>query len=195
VWEHNNLAQKNLTVVNLEPNEWVILPFVINRFAIQPHRSLLELIRPEGLEKLEAALLHRSGTPFESVPNQHRRTLSLQNASPQEERTPLDCGGSPITAAYSSEIRTSHTPNTLAARQFDGAMEAAFAPGRVSQLPLLLRGREQLVMGLLLHLPPDVQPGQVLTMDLVQRDESGKRILGGLTIEIQVIRSERSGAI
>jgi hypothetical protein len=183
VWEHNNLAQKNLTVVNLVPDEWIILPFVINRFAIQPHRSLLELIRPEGLEKLEAAVLHRSGTPFELAPNQHRRALSLQNASAQEERAPFDCGGSPITAAYSSEIWTSRTPNTLAVRHFDRAVEAAFAPGRVSQLPLLLRGREQLVMSLLLHVPPDVQPGQVLTMDLVKRDEAGRRILGGLAIE------------
>ena len=45
-------------------------------------------------------------------------------------------------------------------------------------------------MGLRLHVPPDVQPGQVLTMDLVQRDETGKRILGGLAIEIYVTQSE-----
>ena len=55
VWENNTLAQKNLTMVNLGPDEWVVLPFVINRFAIRPHHSLLELIRPEGLEKLEAS--------------------------------------------------------------------------------------------------------------------------------------------
>ena len=195
VWEHNNLAQKNLTVVNLVPDEWIIVPFVINRFAIQPHRSLLELIRPEGLANLEAALLHRSGKPFEIVPHQHRRTLPLQNTSLLEESVPLDCGGAPTTATYSSEIWTSRTPNALSAQQFDRAIEAAFAPGRVSQLPLLLRSREQILMGLLLHLPPDVQPGQALTMDLVQRDEAGKRFLGGLTIELHVIRPERNEAI
>jgi len=50
-------------------------------------------------------------------------------------------------------------------------------------------------MGLLLHLPPDVQPGQAFTMDLVQRDEAGERFLGGLTIELHVILPERNEAI
>jgi hypothetical protein len=33
VWEHNNLAQKNLAVVHLVPGDWFLLPFVLNRFA------------------------------------------------------------------------------------------------------------------------------------------------------------------
>jgi len=191
VWDHNNLAQKNLIVVNLVPDEWVVLPFVINRFAVRPHRSLLELIRLEGMEKLEARLLHRTGTPFSSgLDSRDRPYVSLQDTTPQDEASPLDCGGSPAGVAYWGEIWTPRTPNALAARQFDRAMEVAFAPGRVSQLPLELPGGEQLVMGLLLQVPPNVQPGQVLTTDLVQRDEADKRILGGLAIEIHVIRSE-----
>lgn len=65
VWEHNNLAQKNLTVVDVLPNTWFVLPFVIDRLAVRlPRPSLLELLRPKGMEKLEASLVHRSGAPF-----------------------------------------------------------------------------------------------------------------------------------
>jgi hypothetical protein len=58
VWEHNNLAQKNLTIVDLEPNEKLRLPFVISNLgSLLPLQFRLELHRPEHLPKLQASLL------------------------------------------------------------------------------------------------------------------------------------------
>ena len=46
VWEHNNLAQKNLTVVDLLPNAFIILPVTVTNWHpdFKP-RFALEVIR------------------------------------------------------------------------------------------------------------------------------------------------------
>lgn len=43
-----------------------------------------------------------------------------------------------------------------------------------------------MLMGLQLRVPAQVQPGQVLKLDLVLRGEQGLRILGGLAVEMRV---------
>jgi hypothetical protein len=243
VWEHNNLAQKNLSVVNLVPDASFVLPFVLNRFRIKSRRPvLLELVRPKGLDKLEAALLHRSGIAFGFVRDRPERpALPL----PVEPISPLDCGGVPadegaeatmgtaggtLTAEAGSADRTlivttgipeapgsagvigipegTGSPgvtgvpeatrsggltgtaggtDALIARQFDAAMEVPFEPGPSTQIPIALRGLE-LVMGLRVRVPATAKAGDVLKMHLVQRDATGKRILGGLAIQIHVRR-------
>jgi hypothetical protein len=192
VWEHNNLAQKNLSVVNLVPDAWFLLPFVLNRFRIQsPRPVFLELVRPKGLPKVEAALLHRSGGAFGFLDDQPERPpLRL----PVESASPLDCGGSPDAAAVgvSAATAAAAVPSTatvasdvLAARQFDAAREVPFESGVSARIPVALRGVE-LLMGLRVRVPAGSKPGDVLRMHLVQRDSSGQRILGGLAIQIHV---------
>lgn len=188
VWEHNNLAQKNLTVVNLVPDEWFVLPFVINRFARRVSRRVtLELVRPQGLEAIEATLLQHPGTAFKLVADSQKRLTLPSHSQTDEESILLDCGGIPATSPYSNEIWTSRTPKALTARQFDQAVEVAFEPGRISRIPIPLPRAGTLTMGLRIRVPPDAKPGQVLAMDLVQRDKDGKRTLGGLALEIHVI--------
>jgi len=41
-------------------------------------------------------------------------------------------------------------------------------------------------MGLEVHVPRTARKGDVLKMDLVQRDRDGRRVLGGLALEIHV---------
>jgi len=59
VWEHNNLAQKNLTIVELAPGDSVVIPFVVHNLAgPQTKRLFLELLpTPEG-NGPHATLLH-----------------------------------------------------------------------------------------------------------------------------------------
>jgi hypothetical protein len=187
VWEHNNLAQKNLTVVNLVPDEWLVIPFVINRFAGRLTRPVsLELVQQNAQQALEAALLHRSGTAFKLGAGSSGDLTVAPTPRPSEETVLLDCGGVNVTTVYSDEMWTSRTPNAFAARQFDQAMEVAFDLGGVSQVPIALRGSQQLMLGLRLHVPANAKPGTVFKMDLIQRDKNGKHILGGLAIEIHV---------
>lgn len=59
VWEDNNLAQKNLTVVDLAPNDTVDVAFQVgNLFNVQPEIFRLEVLRPLGAEELKLAIVH-----------------------------------------------------------------------------------------------------------------------------------------
>src|SRR5262249_10109320 len=64
-WEHNNLAQKNLTIVDLVPDASYLLPFVV---PVQPivrsRRYDVELVRPGQYPALRASLLHTTGRLF-----------------------------------------------------------------------------------------------------------------------------------
>lgn len=187
VWEHNNLAQKNLTVVDLVPGDWLVLPFVVaNLNRRLARRFQLELVRPKGREKLEAALLHRSATVFTSPHN----LWTVEDLLPKDESiesgiVETDCGGGALVELEAVDIPwTSRTPKARGARRFERLVAAPFAAGRTARIPVILRRQEQLVMGLRLHVPHDAKPGEVMRVDLVQRDRMGKRILGGLAIEV-----------
>lgn len=187
VWENNNLAQKNLTVVNLAPDEWFVLPFVINRLALRVARRVtLELVRPPGLEAIEATLLHRSRTVFRLVENAQDGHIFPSHPQTDEEIIPLDCSGIPSIRADTNEIWSSRTPNTLVARQFGHSVGAAFEWGRISRIPILLPRVGPLTMGLRIRVPADAKLGQIFNMDLLQRDKDGKQAMGGLAIEIHV---------
>jgi hypothetical protein len=58
VWEHNNLAQKNLTIVDLAPNDWIIVPFVLtNVTSFTARRCMIELVRPKERPKMALSLV------------------------------------------------------------------------------------------------------------------------------------------
>lgn len=98
----------------------------------------------------------------------------------------MDCGGSLLAAVVLDEGHLTLYPHASTARQFKGMEEAVFAPGRLSQLPLVVPPQGQVLLDLRLHVPPAALPGQRLTLDLVQRSRDGKRILGGLSVDITV---------
>jgi len=190
VWQHNNLAQKNLTVVDLLPDTWLVLPFVVNiRPEFRARPFVLELVRPEGWEHLEAALLHRSGEGLSLVPRSMVRPAALAalRARSAPGSPPLDCGGgpSPLETTGHDAVWTSETPDGHALRQFEQGVEAAFDAGPVTHLPIVAAAG-QLYFGLRLRVPHGAKPGDVLRLDVVQRDEVGQQAMGGLAIEIRV---------
>ncbi len=191
VWEHNNLAQKNLTVISLPPDQWVILPSVVkNLRTLATRRVLLELARPKGHAKLEASLVHRSGEAFGLVTSRRVVPFSFPSgaASDAAAASPdLDCGGRvPARDGAVNAPLTSGTTEARAARQFADAVELPFAAGLKAQLPVSLRPAQQMVLGLRLRVPPNARRGDVLTTDLVQREAGNNRITGGFTVEIHV---------
>jgi hypothetical protein len=199
VWEHNNLAQKNLTVVDLAPNDWIVLPFVLaNANPRGSQRFVIELVRPKTRVKMAASLLHGTGKPFNGIPGINPlRTSSFptrQAKGTHKSARRVDCGAGTLqhvtlaTANDAGRMLTSFNPNAASARHFTEAVQVLFAPGRLAQIPVALSRHEQLVMGLRLELPQGARIGEALRLDLVQRDRSGNRILGGLAIEIHVAR-------
>jgi hypothetical protein len=193
VWEHNNLAQKNLTIVDLKPGQWILLPFVVSNLTkLTTRRVLLEVVRPEGQLKLPVTLAHQSGAAFSLVPELKPKPLNVIPATiikdeGNDDAAALDCGGrADGQPGISDAALTSQTPDVLTARQFADASEVTFAAGRTAQIPLSLRPAQQLVMGLRLTVPQTAKAGEVITLDLVQKDEKGKAIAGGLAVEIRV---------
>ncbi len=59
VWEDNNLAQKNLTIVDLQPDDSAEISFKLGNVLLRkPKLFRIEILRPAGLEGLEVAVVH-----------------------------------------------------------------------------------------------------------------------------------------
>jgi hypothetical protein len=190
VWEHNNLAQKNLSIVNLKPGAWVLIPVVVaNLTSLATRRIALELVRPFERLDLEAGLVHPSEIAFPS--GLDLQPFALQPSALDVGETPmLDCGGrvsehSRRRAAAFQRIITSDDAETVVAR-LDRGLAARFPGGRTTQIPIALRPQEQRVYYLRISAPVDAQPGETIRVDLVERNRANQRLLGGIAVEIRV---------
>lgn len=68
VWEHNNLAQKNLVVVNLVAGDTLTLPFQIGTLTrTVAEVGTLELRRPPTLTTMPISIVHQSGQTLRSL--------------------------------------------------------------------------------------------------------------------------------
>ncbi|WP_044870366.1 HAD family hydrolase [Pseudomonas sp. LFM046] len=183
VWEQNNLAQKNLTVVDLAPSAWIVLPLLAINLRPRLSRTVeLELLRPAGLEGLAASLLLEKRT----VPTWLRAgasVLPVARVSRVSGHLDCSCGEHPDTADAASVLLTNHAPERLA-EAFPGALELAFAQGQRTTLPVLLRPAESQRIGLRVKVPANAKRGSRFTLDLVQRENG--RIVGGVALEVRV---------
>ena len=192
VWEHNNLAQKNLTIVNLKPDSLLVLPFVVsNQLSLTSNSYHLELIRPAGHLNLEASLMHGSPMVFKRVPESQLTPYDFRVAMTDDEPTEgTDCAGhvpeKPDRAIPRKRLLTSDAPELLAKR-FTQGVEARFAGGETAKTVISVRRQEQLVIGLKLKVPPDARKGETLQLDLIQRNARSHRIMGGIAVRIKVI--------
>jgi hypothetical protein len=190
VWEHNNLAQKNLTVVNLKPDTFLVLPFVVNNLKTRTRPVTLELIRPDNQTAIVTSLMQKSGAVLTPIPGVTTNPISILDsvARPNGEDV-LECGGRSHTRATAglNDIFTTATSDGPLAEHFIGGTETIFAVGRAAQLKVTLRPSQQVLLGLRVSTPKTAQPGDVIRLNLVQRDESGNRIVGGLAVQINVI--------
>ncbi len=185
VWEQNNLAQKNLTVVDLAPNAWIVLPLLAINLRPRLSRTVqLELVRPKGLETLAAGLLLEKRALPTAVRGSARM---LPVAPPHQDASRLDCACSHQDngTALAATMLTSRAPERLA-EQFPGALELAFAHGERTGFPVLLRPSEALRVGLRVQVPGNAKRGSRFTVDLLQRENG--RIVGGVAMEVRVIQ-------
>jgi hypothetical protein len=167
VWEHGNLAQKNLTVVTLRRGASLVLPFVV-RGRVGGEERTMELVRPPALSGIEALLVPRSTTPV---------------APPDDVGHALEHGLLGSRAARSAQL-SGDDARALDAAGFDLTRARPFPVGGVARLPVRLP-LGQALLGLLLRIGADTVTGQRGVIDLVQRDPQG-RIVGGVAIEISV---------
>ncbi len=192
VWESNNLAQKNLTIVDLKPNTWFVLPFVVSNLqSVVGKRFNMELIRPKAYLKLEASLLHSSPDLFKRVPDLEIIPFEAGPSAMGKDRTKdLDCAGQTLILHEREEeptqLLTSERPELLK-KQLPQGLEVKFPDGAAARIPISVRPQEQLTFGLRLKVPPNARKGDVIHTDLVQRDARSRRILGGIAVQINVV--------
>lgn len=192
VWEQNNLAQKNLTVVDLKPNTWFVLPFVAaNIHSVVTRRFYMELIRPKAQLKLEAGLLHSSPEVFKRVTGLESTPFADRPSAMEKDGIKdLDCAGqvrSTINRAGElTRMLTSEHPQLLR-NYLPRGVEVKFPEGAAARIPISIRRQEQLTFALRLKVPPNARKGDVIRTDLVQRDAKSRRILGGIAVQINVV--------
>lgn len=190
VWEHNNLAQKNLTVVDLLPDMFFILPIVLTNWSGARESSFdLEVLIPKGEVGLQASVVHRSKAFLQQARAEVKPFLpELAGRRPTEEPPLLDCGGRiGGTVELVGKILTSDLPECIV-RRFPDSWEAAFPANTPAQLPVDIASGSQAVVGLKVAVPRDAEPGCSTKLHFVQRRRQTKQIVGGVAVKVNVRR-------
>jgi hypothetical protein len=189
VWEHANLAQKNLTIVDLKPNTFVIIPVVLRNVRRPgPARHHLEIWRDPALENYEVSLLTRSADLLAAHRGKRRRVdWGVKPAETADAHELLDCGAHPAASARAGRSRLlTADAIDLVAEQFSDATEVQFPKGKKATISVELPSGSQTVVGLKITLPQQAAKGAVLKTHFVQRHVKTRRITGGIAAEIRV---------
>jgi hypothetical protein len=159
VWEHGNLAQKNLTIVRARLGGVFTLPFLA-RVTQEGLPAVFEIRRPKGFEPLVV----------EVVP---RRERTFEHPLGDDQDGVLDCG----------HRDTNHRGDDTDDR-FDEKAIARFRAGSMARLrvPLTIGPSP---LGLRLRVPPNATVGSSGVVDFVQLDQR-RRVVGGIAIELHI---------
>lgn len=187
VWEHNNLAQKNLTVVDMLPDSFLILPVVVANLDPRFGRKFtLEVLRKRDADPFTPSLIHSSPEFFRAAKIKPTRFTPFPRRPPPGEHDLLDCGGQAgLPHGQQGSMLTSANLD-LVERRYPESWEGAFPAGGRIALELAQFG--QVVVGLKVALPPNAQPGQRICLHFVQRALAVRRIVGGIALHITVAR-------
>jgi hypothetical protein len=194
VWEHNNLAQKNLTVVDLMPGDSAIVRAQVGNLATGGEELVLELRRPKRWPGLRAELVEKDPRVLERLtgrvvipprgPDPPRTVVralepaTVEVARPGSARAPVRLRlGRDSTLDVGPDVRD------------DAGTTARFA--RAGAPPEIARGgklapRLPEPVALRVSAPADARPGDELDLDLVQRRRDGQ-VVGGVRVRIRVV--------
>jgi hypothetical protein len=182
VWESNNLAQKNVTIVDVKPNGFVLIPFVVaNNLQITTTKFKLQLIRPTLFPKIDVSILHNSKI-FSNFSSRQLSTDFLSDAVPPSlEEIPHVHKIAPdlsVRTDMSAKIEIDFPDTTY---------EMLFAPGNISTLGFPLKKNDSLLVYLKIQLPAAIVSDKPLLFDLVQTTADSKKIVGGITVQLNVV--------
>lgn len=215
VWEHNNLAQKNLTVVDLVPGDSVVIPVQFgNLESGSGGRHRIEAIRPEELPELTVRIVHRRRELLEDLtrPGSGARAISVRQPEGSRVRfvesalVEIRAGEGRTAGAVRLRLGRDSTlllgpepaaadggdfqPDDMQADLVDddaGGAALDLHSGRAAGIPVTLRPRSPVTVGLKLTVHRDTEPGRRGDVQLVQRDRAGN-IVGGVTVQVRVAR-------
>lgn len=188
VWEDNNLAQKNLTVVDLEANDtFLVLPIVIRnwRSRFDP-QFVLEVWKPKTAEGLSISLIHRTKDFFRASKAKVKKFKpEFEDAISRGRKTELDCGSGlePPRSAYTGRLSSANPEGVL--RRFPNSWEAKFDNAEIAKLPVKIPAFTQNVVGLKLAVSEKFTSKKPVKLHFVQRNVKTKQIVGGVAVQLR----------
>ncbi|MEO5685493.1 MAG: hypothetical protein ABIQ88_22795 [Chitinophagaceae bacterium] len=188
VWESNNLAQKNLTIVDLRPNQFILLPFVVtNQVFLQKRVFDLQVFRPPGFPAIPVSLLHPNTRLFSNFRDANTFTVSSTNDAAHKKDEALDCGGHVVAEHLSFPVITNSNIRESPDLIDGGLHEMQYADGENVSIRFPLKKGDQLLLHLKVMVPANIPAKQQLRFDVVQRDTATGKITGGIALLINVI--------
>ncbi|MFN0138632.1 MAG: hypothetical protein ACKVQW_00920 [Pyrinomonadaceae bacterium] len=195
VWEDNNLAQKNLTVVDLEANDtFFVLPIVIRNWRLRFDPLFeLEVWRPKAVEGLGISLIHHSKDLFKTSKAEVRQFMpQFKDGTLKRRKTQIDCGGTPETALPGNTTRRLSSANPEAVfRRFPNSWEAAFSNAEVAKLAVKIPPMTQNVVGLKLAVTKEFRTKKYVKLHFVQRNVKTKQIVGGVAVQLRRVTDKK----
>jgi hypothetical protein len=187
VWEHNNLAQKNLIVVDLQANEmFIVLPIVVRNWQLElDARFELEVWKPEAANAVSVSLIHRSKAFFNSAKEKVRRFKPGPAAAgrvPKSVR--LECGAELSSSAAGRNRRLSSANPELLLRSYADAWEVDFEHRERASLAVDLPAFTQCVVGLKLQVAERYTATKPTRIHFVQRNVVTRQIVGGVAVQL-----------
>lgn len=190
VWESNSLAQKNVSIVDLQPNDWFVLPFIIRNLARRRFPWFdLRLTRLDGAEQADVQLMHAAIDDLVGFSwFRQRQLVGLQvPRTKQLGDELLDCGGDHEQSGKLNQLPwTSSNPQAELAQVFANAKAVSFKGAHHARINLSLCYDQPYLLGLRIKVPADAKPGSVLQFHLAQRLWPWPCVRGGVSVEVRV---------
>jgi carboxypeptidase T len=193
VWEDNNLAQRNISILSAVANEIVSFAFLVGNVRNLADTVQLAIDRKELPEAAELLVdpfdrLQRFDIVQPKEPEISRKFTLLDRA--RMEATFAGCSGiltlppgasfefipdagNAVLSVQGAERVKRDGRTMLAIREKRATFQLHKEPGALRQVALQLR------------IPPTAKPGDVYRVRVAQRDEAGKTV-GGVTLEVRV---------
>ncbi|MCK5238200.1 MAG: HAD hydrolase-like protein [Candidatus Thorarchaeota archaeon] len=222
VWEHNNLAQKNLTIVDLQPNDSYVIPFRIGSHHQSTHSLYrIEVRRPKKWEGVSVSLVHSNQRALERVFQSadvveaiapaagqksvstirflepSKMAVSLLGSKESEVLVNLSRGsiievGSKISRSNLQVSRfLSESKEAEIVKAKRGSSAILFHSGIFKGFPIVLNPQSQFSLGLKIEVPSDANSGDIIEIDLIQRNVHGQ-VVGGISVRVNVVEKDEA---
>jgi hypothetical protein len=209
VWDHGNLAQKNMIIAAASPGDTVSFPFRFgnrgslahNVFRLEVRKSMPDLgvslvAAPRILQALSSDPIPvlrdpqpiRVGPSISVVEPARLDLLHPQSDVPVsltlERGSSISLGGPllPVPSTADAFLKRNFEPVLDASHNLT---ELRFQPGRVVGLPILLKPRTDLALNLKVGVPKNARSGESYVVDVVQRNAQGQT-MGGVRLKVVV---------
>jgi len=211
VWDKNNLAQRNMTVVDAAPDEIVVMAFQLGTLHERiPDIYAVELIRPPSATAIRVALLASSSAETKKLFHSAERVIGddapastaplasvrfADHTTAELSSRTVESAGLRLNFAPGSSIDIRHpdaapvrVPFKRTARLVEPAGQPAqivFDEGRLARLPIYLQPSSQMKCALNFQVPKQARPGDSIKLQVALRKSDGKTA-GGITVVINV---------